>query len=136
MAVLCQTMFVDACGELGRGVNEKRVMDVFVRAVNRAQSELAHRCDLDTFTPVTSIIGSVSIDEEYEYIIYAGVIFHMIRSGIRPSDPTLAAALYNDSKDRWDYCMGMYRVNEDNKDMDDADNDIAKFGSLTDTGDT
>lgn len=130
MAVSCLSMFEDACSELGRGIGEKRVTSAFIRSVNRAQAELAHCCNLPAFTPVTSTSGSVAIDEDYEYVIYAGVIFHMIRMGIRPSDPAIAAAIYLDSAGRWTYCKGMYRVNEDNTDMADEDNDIAKFGSL------
>lgn len=133
MAISCASLFDDVVAEIGSGVATSRLTNAFVRAVNRTLAELAHRTRSATWTTVTSTTDSITIDEEYEYVVYAGIIKNMIRMGFRPGDPKIATLAYQDSMRNWNDAIGNYQANEVNTDADNTDSHIARLGSVTTT---
>lgn len=130
MSISCATLYDDVKREVGRGDSDE-LADAFVRAVNRTLSELEHRSDAATaFTRATGTSSSVNLDENYDYVLYSGVIYNLIRMGHRPGDPKVAGVVYQDSKQRWDEALGNYCMNEDNITQSDEDNDMTRLGTV------
>lgn len=132
MSLSCTTLYQDILREVGRGDSDE-LSESFVRAVNRTLSELEHRSDqaTGTFIRATSTSSILNLDENYDYIAYAGTIFNLIRMGHRPSDPKIATIVYQDSKARWEECLGNFVMNEDNITQSDSDNDMTRLGNVT-----
>ena len=110
-----QSLYQDACRELGQGQGNSKLAASFVSAVNRTLDTLSIKSDKATkFPHIDSIESSVSISSNYEYILYAGVIYFLIRMGHRPSDPTIAQVVYTDSVRTWDEAVADYIQDLDN----------------------
>jgi len=70
----------------------------------------------------------------YEYILYAGVIFHLIRMGHRPVDTKMATIIYDDSRVNWDKAKADFVQDADNIRQTTATEDMIAWGALgTDT---
>ena len=130
MSVSCSTLYQDVCGETGAGGGSTRLARDFVRAVNRSLDELSHAADLASeHSHITKTSDTVTtLDSDYEYILYHGVLFHLFRMGHKPRDPRIAAAAYKDTADRWSDGKDDYVVAEDNSTQSDSTAAIAKLG--------
>lgn len=135
MSISCTDLFDDVAQEIGSGIANDRLTAAFPRAVNRALDELAVAADLATkFTHVTSTDGTISLDSSYEYIVYAGVIYHLIRMGHRPVDAKIAAIIFEDSRRNWANAKADYVQDADNVRQSTVENDMIAWGYLgTDT---
>lgn len=104
MSISCKSLYDDCAREVGTGIGNDRLASAFVRATNRTLDELAVKLDRSTkYSHVSSTSDTItSISSSYEYIIYSGIIYNLIRMGHRPSDPKLANIAYEDSKQRWE----------------------------------
>jgi hypothetical protein len=131
MAINCAPLYLDVVAEVGSGVATERLSNAFIRAVNRTLDELAHRSNTAAWTPVTSTSSTISMDADYEYVVYAGVIKNLIRMGFRPSDPKLAVLAYQDSLRNWSDAIGNYIANQTNEASTDSNAHIARLGSVT-----
>jgi len=133
--IACQGLFQDVAQELGSGVESDRLKPKFIRAVNRALSELSLEADksdtLDHITAVDSII--TDMDTDYEWILYAGTIYNLVRMGVRPVDPKLARVVYDDSALRWAQAKAAYVVALDNANQATSTNDVWGLGYVGDT---
>jgi len=129
MSIYLQTMYDDVLRELSIG-NSDKTSDAFIRAANRARNELSYQTDLATqLTTVTAVENTVTdMDEQMEYMLYAGVLYYMIRGGIRPSDPKVAEIVYRDSKDRWEEAKGDYWTSKVNANQATDSNNVIGLG--------
>ncbi len=124
MSISCKSLYDDACREVGTGVGNDRIAASFVRACNRTLDELSVKQDRVTkyahIQNTSSII--TELNAHYEYIIYSGIIYNLIRSGHRPSDPKIANVVYEDSKRRWeDGIADMIQEDDNAKNASDTD---------------
>lgn len=133
MAINCASLYDDVVSEVGVGVATTRLQGAFIRAVNRTLDELAHRSNTTPWTHVTATTSSISMDDDNEYIIYAGVLKNLIRMGFRPTDPKVAIVAYQDSMRNWEDAIGNYIANECNETANDTNADIARLGHVTST---
>jgi hypothetical protein len=104
MSISCKSLYDDCAREVGTGIGNDRLAASFVRATNRALDELSLKQDLATkyahISSTSSLITELS--SSYEYILYTGIIYNLIRMGHRPSDPKIANLVYEDSTKRWE----------------------------------
>lgn len=134
MSISCTTLFTDVATALGRGTGDERLTSVFVRAVNRSLDQLSLYNDQSSrIAHITGIESSIALDAEYEYIVFTGIVYNMIRMGIRPGDPKLAAIMYADSDKNWEECKGDYWAAELNDRQSGNDTSIIALGYLGDT---
>ena len=130
MSISCQTLLEDICDELHRDATDERFLRMFLRALNRSLDELSQKCNLGShFTHVSRADGTVAIAADREWMITAGIRYHLALMGIRPSDPKLAALAFRDSKDAWDDALGMYDTEELN-DKQATDTGIIGWGHV------
>lgn len=110
MAINCQQLYRDVLSTIGVGVGNSTTEQRFTRAVNRSLDELSIAEDRATRYPHISGPSSTisDLDDNYEWILAAGVAFYMTRLGQRPSDPALTQIVYNDTRDEWDRAKGEY----------------------------
>ena len=132
MTVQCASLYEDVVGEVGAGTGSQRLVAAFVRAFNRTLDKLSNAEDRATpHTHVDSQDGSVStIDDNLEYVLYAGVLFYLNRSGYGPRDPKLAAIVYRDTRDNWVDAIADYMTAIDNAIQADSDADMIALGNL------
>ena len=132
MSLYVQPLYEDALAEVGGGVGNDRFQRCFINAVNNALDEINDECDLATrHAHINQIDTSIStLDSNRSYILYAGIIYHLIRKGQRPSDPKIAAIVYKDSDRNWDKCKGLYQTKAFNDCQATDSSDITKFGYL------
>jgi hypothetical protein len=129
MSVSVQSLYIDACRELGQGQGNSKLAASFVTAVNRTLDTLSVKSDKATkFPHISSINDSVSISVNYEYILYAGVIYFLIRMGHRPSDPNIAKVVYGDSANVWEEAIADYIQDVDNIFQSTDSNDVIGLG--------
>ena len=116
MSISITALYADVAQEVGRGIGDERLASSFPRAVNRALDELAVAADLATkFTHISSTSGALSgISENYEYIVYTGTVYWLIRAGYKPSDPNTANLLLQDTTNRWREAKDDYVQDLDN----------------------
>lgn len=133
MAINCASLWDDVVSQVGGGTATAKLQGKFVRAVNRALDELAHRSNTAAWTHITGPTSVISMDEDYEYVLYAGVVRNLMRQGERPSDPRLAEIVYRESKEAWNDAIGNYIANVTNEASANTDSNIAKLGSVTST---
>ena len=132
MGLATQPLYDMALAEVGGGTGNSRFSTAFINAVNFAIDELADEIDSATrFTHITSVNSTISnIDADRGYIIYAGIIYYLMRLGQRSSDPKIATLILNDSKQRWDDGKGNYWMRRLNDCQAVASSDITKLGSV------
>ena len=128
--IACQGLYQDVVQELGAGVLNDKSKPKFIRAVNRALDELSLVADKATkLTHITAVDSIITdLDTHYEYILYRGTIFNMIRMGHRPVDPKLAQVIYNDSEKMWALAKADYVVALDNANQATSTNDVWGLG--------
>ena len=132
--IACQTLYDDVAQELTGGRVNDRLAAAFPRAVNRALDELGAAVnDPDKFTRINSVDATIDdseLDNHYEWILYAGVVYYLIRAGHKPSDPRVAQTIYQDSAARWEDAKGKYWEAVLYARQSDSDNDMVRFGSV------
>ena len=132
MSLYLQPLYEDALAEVGGGVGNDRFQRAFISAVNAALDEINDEADLATrHSHVNSVEASIStLDSDRSYILYAGIIYYLIRKGQRPSDPKIAAVVYQDSDKFWDRAKGMYICKIINDCQATDSSNVTKFGNL------
>jgi len=85
--ILVRPLYEQKQREFGvAGASLTRFQDDFIAAVNRAVNEINRRADLETrLTRITSLEGSVALDEKYEDVLSTGVSLNLHLMGSRPS---------------------------------------------------
>jgi hypothetical protein len=133
MGLATQPLYDMALAEVGGGSGNSRFSTAFINAVNFAIDELADEIDSATrFAHISSVNSTISgIDADRGYIIYAGIIYYLMRMGQRSSDPKVATLVFNDSKNRWDEGKGNYWMRRLNDCQAVTTSDITKLGSVT-----
>lgn len=134
MSLYCASLLQDAADELGVDEGNERFKRRFITSINTTLDELSQDADLaSAYSHIESTDDSISIDASYQWMVYAGLIYHMIRMGQRPSDPKLAVLVYQDSAKQWEHAKGMHQTAILNALQADATNDIINFGSMSDS---
>ena len=135
MSLSTQSLYATALREVGGGVGSDTFNDSFINAVNCALDELSDEADLATrITHITAVGSTITSLNTFDwYILYAGVIYFLIRMGNRPSDPKTAMAVYQDSERRWENAKGNYSMRATNALNACSTDDVTKWGHLTDT---
>jgi len=133
MAVYLQHVYEDVVDEIGIGTGSKKLNQKFPRATNRALSELENKADTGTdFLFVTKINDTITqLADKHEYIIYSGIMYWLMRMGMRPGDPRIATAVLNDTERAWKAAIGDYIKDKVNDDQAEGDNDIAYLGNVS-----
>lgn len=131
MSISCQLMYNSLAEDLGLGTGNERLRRNFVRSVNKSLDELSLAADLvNRISHISSESGSISLDKEYEFIVEAGVIFHITRMGHKPSDPKIATEIFKDSAKNWANAKASYVAAEDNKLQATDTNSVIGLGYL------
>jgi hypothetical protein len=134
MSIAATALYEDAAAQIGAGVGNDRLTRAFKRAVNRSLDELSIAADLATpLTHIDDVDDVIDLDDNYEHILYAGVLFHLVRAGHLPGDPRLAKALLEDTRVGWAMARGEYVMAEDNDNQATATNDVWGLGYLGDS---
>ena len=132
MSLSTQTLYEDALSEVGGGVGNDKFGRSFVNSVNCALDELGDEADLATRHAHISAVNSTitTLDSNRSYILYAGIIYYLIRKGNAPSDPKVATVVYQDSERAWGRAKANYiaKIINDNQATDS--NNVTKFGHL------
>lgn len=132
MSLSTQTLYEDALSEVGGGVGNDKFSKCFVNAVNCALDELGDEADLAArHTHISAVNSSITtLDSNRSYILYAGIIYYLIRKGNRPSDPKVATVVYQDSAQAWERAKANYiaKIINDNQATDS--HNVTKFGHL------
>lgn len=131
MSISCQSLYGDVCQQLGVGTGNEKLASSFVRACNRALDQMSVKVDLATkhthITATSSIISTLS--NNYEYILYSGVLYWLVRQGFTNSDPRVATVQYRDTEDAWKNALADYKEDLDNIDQATAATDMIGLGS-------
>ena len=132
MALNTQSLFDTALREVGGGSGSATFNSAFINAVNCALNELSDDADLAVrHINVTSVNANITTMSQADwYILYAGVIYYLIRMGQRPSDPKTSLIVYQDSDKRWNDGKAYYQTRILNNLQADPANDITKLGSV------
>lgn len=132
MGLATQPLYDMALVEVGGGSGSSRFNAAFINAVNFALDELADELDSSSrFSHISAVNSTISnMDANRGYILYAGVIYYLMRMGQRSSDPKVATLVFNDSKQRWDEGKANYwlKLLNDSQAVDTSD--ITKLGSV------
>ena len=65
----------------------------------------------------------------YEYILYSGVLYWLVRQGFTNSDPRVATVQYRDSEDAWKEAKADYKEDLDNIDQSSDSVNMIGLGS-------
>lgn len=133
MGLATQPLYDMALAEVGGGTGNSRFNAAFVNAVNFALDELADEIDESSrFAHISSVNSTISnMSSDRGYILYAGIIYYLMRMGQRSSDPKVATLVFNDSKNRWDDGKANYWMRKLNDCQAVSSSDITKLGSVT-----
>lgn len=133
MSIACASLYDDVVQEIGSGVQSERLSEAFVRAVNMALDELSIDADLATrHSHITGTGATIStLDDEYTFILYAGIVFYLRRMGWGSSDPRMRQFERVESADAWRLCKGQYIMAESNDNQATSTNDVWGLGDLT-----
>jgi len=133
MSISASTLFNGIAQDFGVGVGSDRLKEGFVRAVNRSLDELSLQADLATrLAHIQNVDDSISLDNQYEWIVYSGVVNWLWKMGYKTADPRIAAVVLNDVRKSWEDAKDAYVVAEDNDLQSDEDNDIGLWGNVED----
>jgi hypothetical protein len=132
MAVSLKYLYEDIVAELGQGVGSTKLNSAYMRAVNRALSQLENKADTGTdFALYSDINDSVSeLSAKHDYILYAGVMYWLQRMGYANGDPRIAAAVLSDTERLWQSAIGDYTKDKINADQATGGIDIIGLGDL------
>ena len=123
-------LYRDICQALGAGYANERLADQFPRAFNRALNDLAVNSDHAVWPDVQGTEGTLDFPAQYEYVLFAGIQYYLIRSGHAPADPKIANVVYQDSAQAWKDGKGDFVMNEDNIKQHDPANSMIGLGSV------
>lgn len=138
MSLSTQSLYSPALAQVGGGVGNDKFNQDFINAVNAALDELSDECDEATrHTHISTVNTSITtLAAKDWYILYAGVVFYLMRFGQRPSDPKIAMIVYQDSDKQWEKCKGNYQTRAWNDCQATDSSSMAKFGYLKISTDT
>ena len=133
MAIYCTHLYEDVAQECAGGIQNQKLSDAFVRACNRTLDTMSNRADLATkHAHITGTNSTIStLDEEYEYILHAGIVFFLRRMGWKSSDPRLHQKELEDTRLLWETGIGDYTTDIQNQNQADTDNDVWGLGNVT-----
>jgi len=133
MSVYLQHVYEDVVDEIGIGTGSVKLNKKFPRACNRALSELENKADTGTDLTFVTKIDQILTDiaDKHEYIVYSGVMYWLMRMGMRPGDPRIATAVLNDTERAWKAAIGDYTKDKVNDAQAEGDEDIAYLGDVT-----
>jgi len=104
MSLATQSLYEMAKANVGGGIGDNRFNTAFIMACNNALDELNDEGDLQSrhshISTVNASITTLGTDDTY--ILYSGIIFWLVRLGMRPSDPKIANLVFLDTKDMWE----------------------------------
>ena len=123
-------LYQSVCNELGNGLSNTRLIASFPIACNRALNELAVSLDQPSWDTVIGNSGTLDFPDRYEYVLYSGIIFWLIRQGHSNADPKIVTIQYSDSRDRWEAGKASYAMDLDNIKQKDPTQDIIGWGHL------
>lgn len=130
MGLATQPLYDMALREVGGGVGNSTFSAAFVNAVNFALDELADEVDSATrYAHITSVNSTITaMNADRGYILYAGVIYYLMRMGQRPTDPKVATAVFNDTSERWSDGKGNFWMRRLNDCQAVPTSSVAKLG--------
>ena len=110
MSISCQALYNSVIGSSGTSVGSDRINSRFVTAVNRSLDRMSLAGDLATrHSHITGQNSTItSLDDEYEWILAAGVDFFLNKLGQRTSDPKLLSVVTSNNKTDWEDALGEY----------------------------
>jgi hypothetical protein len=119
-----------AKAQVGGGSGSQFFQDCFINAVNCALDEMSDAADLvSRHSHITQTNSSIStLSSSHWYMLYAGVIYYLIRMGQRPTDPKIASMVYQDSFRGWESAKANYITRILNDLQADTTADVVKFG--------
>ena len=131
MSISCQSLYEDITQQLGLGTGNTKLANSFVRAVNRALDQMSVSSDLTTKHAHISNQNSTitTLISAYEYMLYAGVYYWLVRMGHSASDPRIASVMYRDSAEAWTNALADYKQDADNLVQADSTQDVIGLGS-------
>ena len=133
MGLATQPLYDMALIEVGGGSGNSRFSAAFVNAVNFALDEMADELDQATRWSHISAVNSTitNMDSNRGYILYAGIIYYLMRMGQRPTDPKVGTLVFNDAAQRWKDGKANYWLKQLNDCQAVASSSITKLGSVT-----
>jgi hypothetical protein len=131
MGLSTQPLYDMALIEVGGGTGGSRFNAAFINAVNFALDELTDEIDSATrFSHISTVNTTITgLDADRSYILYAGIIYYLMRFGQRPSDPKIATLVYSDSKERWNDGKGNFWLRRLNDCQAVRTSSVYKLGS-------
>ena len=132
MSIRTLPIFELVAGATGAGVASDRLKQAFPYTVNYTLDQLANAADEATkFEHVSGTEDTIDeLSDHYGYIILAGVMYWLVRLGIRPGDPRTAATVFGDTERMWNTAKAEYITARLNDTQSDEDEDVAKLGSV------
>lgn len=125
------TLYTSCAQELGNGMSNQRLVAQFPICLNRAINQLLIESDSDSLPQVTGVTGTLNIPERYEFVLYSGVVYYLVRAGHSNSDPKIATIQYQDTEKRWKDGIALYTMDLINIDQKDPDNSIIAWGNTS-----
>lgn len=114
MSISVRTLYEDISSDQG-GLSSPTHQQRVIRAINKALSQMSLAADLATrISLVDDLDDSIDLDAEYEYIVFDGLRFHIVRMGSRPADPRIARVVLEDTDKQWKSSLFAYVVAESN----------------------
>jgi len=131
MAISSKALYQNIARNIGSGAGSDRLAASFCPAINYALSQMSlHKDAASRIALITDAEGTIAVDAEYEYIVYTGAMFWLIRSGHGPKDPRVAGVVYEDTRRLWFEALNDYIIAEDNEDQSDSTFDIGPLGDV------
>jgi len=132
MSVNCLGLYQEAMDVYGRGAGSDKFQNRFIRATNRALDELSICADLATkHSHISSPEDTIStLDDEYEWILVAGINYYLARTGQRPADPNVLRFVYGDTAEQWERGRDEYVANRWNETQATDSNSVMMLGYL------
>jgi len=132
MSISATALYNEMVDEFGLGSGNDQMKQRFISAVNRSLAKMnADLAGQSTVSLINGISETIGLDQAYEYILYAGVKYHMIRMGQSGSDPRTAAVQYKDSANVWTLALGDYQAGIFNALQSDSTSDMVGLGNVT-----
>ena len=110
-----------------RGDSDRFMTDFITAARNTIRKLQIHGGQEVTLETVDGIATSItSLDEQYEYVVSAGITHHLMRLGQKPKDGRSPA----EAKEEWLDAEGDYQMGYVSNKMQTATNDVVGLGAI------
>ena len=114
MSISVRQLYEDISSDLG-GLSSPAHKAKVIRAINSSLSQMSLEIDAETrIALVHDMEDTIALDAEYQYIVYTGLFYWLVRMGQRPADPRIAPVVYADTKEAWKAALTDYVVAESN----------------------